>query len=183
MDDARKDREFDAGFNADFEKLGEEAVSRHLSSGNFSAGKAEMARIWLDRKEQEAAQTQARANKRAETRANIAIATSVIAILATFIVPFMTRSIRVEAVRQGDQIVFSPTAFLDTETIPALRGKIPSFVNISGTLTGDGVNYPNNTNNITCRQDARICLVSTVEQIGINQVGRLDSPISYDIKK
>ena len=183
MDDARKDKEFDAGFNADFEELGEEAVSRHLSSGNFSAGKAEMARIWLDRKRQEAAQAQARANKRAETRANIAIAISVIAILATFIVPFMTRYIRVEAARQGDQIVFSRKAFLDSETIPALRGQISPWVNISGTLTGDGVGYPNNTNNIICRKDTRICLVSSVQQIGPNQVGRLDSPTPYDIKK
>jgi hypothetical protein len=61
MDDARKDKEFDAGFNADFEELGEEAVSRHLSSGNFSAGKAEMARIWLDRRRREAAHATKRA--------------------------------------------------------------------------------------------------------------------------
>lgn len=125
MDDARKDKEFEAGFNADFEELGEEAVSRHLSAGDFSAGKAEMARIWLDRKLREAAQAQARANKRAETRANIAISISVIAILATVIVPFMTRYIRVEAARENDQIVFSRKAFLDSESIPALRGQIP----------------------------------------------------------
>jgi hypothetical protein len=50
MDDARKDKEFEAGFYEDFDRLGEEAVSRHLSSGSFSVGKAEMARIWLDRK-------------------------------------------------------------------------------------------------------------------------------------
>jgi hypothetical protein len=183
VDDARKEKEFEAGFDEDFDRLGEEAVSRHLSSGNFSAGKAEMARIWLDRKRREAAQAQARANKRAETRANIAIAISVIALLATLTVPFVTRYIRVEAARQDDQIVFSPKAFHNSETIPALRGQIPPFVNISGTLTGDGVGYPNNTNNITCRKDSGICLVSSVEQIGLNQVGSLGSPTSYDIKK
>jgi hypothetical protein len=71
MDDARKDNEFEAGFYEDFDRLGEEAVSRHLSSGSFSVGKAEMARIWLDRKLRGAA-------KRAEARANIAIAISMI---------------------------------------------------------------------------------------------------------
>jgi hypothetical protein len=180
------DKEIDAGFNAEFEELGKEAVSRHLSSGNFSAGKAEMARIWLDRKRGEAAQAQAGANKRTETRANyalIAIPISLIAILAPFIVPLVTRYSREEAVRQGDQIVFSPKAFLDSETIPALRGQIPPFVNISGTLTGDGVDYPNNTNNIICHKDSKICLVSSIEQIGFNQVGRIASPESYDIKK
>jgi hypothetical protein len=183
MDDARQDKEFASGFNADFEEMGEEAVLRHLSSSNFSAGKAEMARIWLDGKRREAAQAQVRANKRVEIRANIAIAISVIAILTTFSVPFVTRYIRVEATRQVGQIVFSLKAFLGSESIPALRGQIPPFVNISGTLTGEGVDYPNNTNNITCRKDSRICLVSSVEQIGLNQVGRLDSPTSYDIRK
>lgn len=91
MDDARKEKEFEAGFDGDFDGLGEEAVSRHLSSGNFSAGKAEMAYIWLDCKRREAAHAQVRAVKRTETRANIAIAIPVIAIVATFIVPFATR--------------------------------------------------------------------------------------------
>ena len=78
MDDARKEKEFDAGFDEDFDRLGEEAVSRHLSSSNFSAGKAEMAHIWLDRRRREAAQVQTRSAKRAETRANIALAISMI---------------------------------------------------------------------------------------------------------
>lgn len=180
------DPDFLAGFNANFEELGEEAVARHLSSGKFPAGKAEMAHIWLDRKRQEAAQAQARVNKRTETRSNIAllaIPISVIAISAPFVVRFMTPYSRVEPARHSDQIVFSPKAFLDSETIPAFRGRIPPWVNISGTLAGDGIDYPNNTYNITCRKESRICQVSSVQQIGPNQVGRLDSPTSYDIKK
>jgi hypothetical protein len=82
MDDARRDNEFEASFVEDFDRVGEEVVSRHLSSGNFSAGKAEMARIWLDRWRREAAQAQTRVAKRAETRANTALAISMIS--ATF---------------------------------------------------------------------------------------------------
>ena len=135
--------EFDAGFNADFEELGEEAVSRHLSSGNFSAGKAEIGRIWLDRKRRQAAQAQARANKRAGRKADLATRDLGNHLyLATFIVPFMTRYIRVEVARQGDQIVFSPKAFYYSEPYLRFRGKISPFVNISGTLTGDGVQVP-----------------------------------------
>jgi hypothetical protein len=85
MGDARNEREFEAGFDEDFDRLGEEAVSRHLSSGNFSAGKAEMAHIWLDRRRREAAQAQARATKRAETRATIALVISMISAIIAMI--------------------------------------------------------------------------------------------------
>jgi FAD/FMN-containing dehydrogenase len=77
MGDAR-DKDYEAGFNADFEESGEEAVSRHLSSGNFSAGKAEMARIWLDRKRQAE-------RRRANRRAFITLVTSIIAAAASVI--------------------------------------------------------------------------------------------------
>jgi FAD/FMN-containing dehydrogenase len=85
MDDAMKEKEFEAGFDEDFDRLGEEAVSRHLSSGNFSAGKAEMAHIWLDRRRREAAQAQARAAKRTETRANIKLAILIISAVVAMI--------------------------------------------------------------------------------------------------
>jgi hypothetical protein len=62
------------------------------------------------------------------------------------------------------------------------RGEIRS-VNISGTPTGNGVSYPNNTSNISCYSESRICRVSSVEQIGFDQIGRMGSPISYDFKK
>jgi hypothetical protein len=85
MDDATKEKEFEAGFDEDFDRLGDEAVSRHLSSGNFSAAKAEMAHIWLDRRRREAAQAQARAAKRTETRANIKLAILIISAVVAMI--------------------------------------------------------------------------------------------------
>ncbi len=106
----------------------------------------------------------------------------VIAIIATFIVPFRRVT---SAWRCPVRVTRSSSAQRPSTTAnhTCVSGKISPFVNISGTLTGDGVGYPNNTNNITCHKDLGICLVSSVEQIGFNQVGRLDSPTSYDIKK
>src|SRR5262249_41666690 len=47
-------------------------------------------------------------------------------------------------------------------------------VGISGTLTGDGVAYKNNTHSISCSKSRRECYVASIEQIGPNQIGRLD---------
>nr|WP_294563291.1 hypothetical protein [uncultured Rhodopila sp.] len=80
-----EDPDYLAGFNAEFEELGEDAVRRHVSSGNYSPGKREMAENWLDLKQREAALARARAAQRAENRANMAIAISIIAIVASLI--------------------------------------------------------------------------------------------------
>ena len=56
-------------------------------------------------------------------------------------------------------------------------------VYITGTLTGDGVAYKNNTIAVTCYIDRRECLVSSIQQIGENQIGRLDMPGIYPITK
>ena len=79
----------------------------------------------------------------------------------------------------GQQIVFAPKAFFDS----AQTGPGEGSVYISGTLSGDGVNYKNNTVAITCYKDRMECLTYSVAQIGPNQVGRLDSPASYPVSK
>ena len=86
------DPDFVAGFNRDFEELGEEAVLHRL--GDFTAGKRAMAVNWLDRKRREAAQAQARAAERAEARAYITIVLSILAVaisILAIIVAFVTR--------------------------------------------------------------------------------------------
>jgi hypothetical protein len=109
------DLDFFGGFNLEFEELGEHAVLRQLSVGNFDPARRDMAYNWLDHKRREAAQATARlaeraenraeraegraeraedAAKRAETRAKWALAISILAIVATFIVAFVTPHIR-----------------------------------------------------------------------------------------
>ena len=59
----------------------------------------------------------------------------------------------------------------------------PAVVTVSGTLTGEGLGYPNNTYSIACFQDRKECWMTSVEAIGGLQIGRMDSPYAYDIRK
>jgi hypothetical protein len=54
-------------------------------------------------------------------------------------------------------------------------------VYITGTLTGPGVTYKNNSVAITCLHDRRECVTYSIEQIGPNQVGRLDAPAFWPV--
>jgi hypothetical protein len=56
-------------------------------------------------------------------------------------------------------------------------------VYISGTLTGEGLGYPNNTYAISCIHDKGDCWIASVEQIGPKHVGRMDNPYSIPITK
>jgi hypothetical protein len=57
------------------------------------------------------------------------------------------------------------------------------FVTLSGILTGEDLGYPNNSHAVTCWSDRKECYVSSIEQIGPNQIGRLDGPYSYPVVK
>ena len=76
------------------------------------------------------------------------------------------------------QIMFAAKSFYDS-TQTAGEG----FVYISGTLSGDGVAYKNNTVAVSCYKDRMECLTNSIEQIGPNQVSRLAQPISHPITK
>jgi hypothetical protein len=56
-------------------------------------------------------------------------------------------------------------------------------VGISGTLTGKDMAYPNNTYAISCIREAKACFVSYVQQIGHDQIGRMENPSAYPIVK
>jgi hypothetical protein len=66
-----------------------------------------------------------------------------------------------EAAATSDDIVFAPKNFAD-------QGE---FVGVSGTLTGADIAYKNNTYAIACIKDRNECLVTSIEQIGPNQIG------------
>jgi hypothetical protein len=76
------------------------------------------------------------------------------------------------------QIMFAAKSFYDSAQTTG-----EGFVYISGTLSGDGVAYKNNTVAISCYKDRMECLINSIEQIGPNQLSRLADPISYPITK
>jgi hypothetical protein len=71
-----------------------------------------------------------------------------------------------------DDIVFAPKNFAD-------QGD--EFVGISGALTGTDIAYKNNTYAIACFKGRKECLVTYIEQIGPNQIGRIEYPYSYPV--
>ena len=56
-------------------------------------------------------------------------------------------------------------------------------VYVTGTMTGPGIAYPNNTVGITCYQDRNYCSYTSVHAIGANRIERMEPPSEYDIVK
>jgi hypothetical protein len=75
------------------------------------------------------------------------------------------------AAAADDDIVFAPKNFSD----------LGEYVGISGTMTGADIAYKNNTYAIACVKVREECLVTYIQQVGPNQVGRLDYPYGYPI--
>jgi hypothetical protein len=59
----------------------------------------------------------------------------------------------------------------------------PDAVLVSGTLTGPGLGYPNNTYAMGCYREHKECWMTYVQAIGGLQIGRMDAPSSYEIRK
>jgi hypothetical protein len=78
-----------------------------------------------------------------------------------------------------DQLIFAPKNFYDSKE-PA--GEFAA-VYISGTLTGKNLAYPNNTYAVSCYGTYKACFVAYVEQIGQDQIGRMQNPAAYPIVK
>jgi hypothetical protein len=74
---------------------------------------------------------------------------------------------------QDNEIVFPYKVFYNSDAV----------VTIAGTLTGPHLANPNNTYNITCYRDQKECVVSSIEQIGHNQIGTMYAPLTYPIIK
>ena len=68
--------------------------------------------------------------------------------------------------------MFAPKNYHDTEQMVA----------VSGTLTGPGMAYPNNTYSIACYQAMKECWMTYVDAIDAQQIGRMDAPTAYDIR-
>ena len=73
-----------------------------------------------------------------------------------------------------DDITFAPKNFFELGD---------DSVGISGTLTGDDLAYKNNTRSVLCMKERKECYVSSIEQIGDHQIGRLDYVSIYPITK
>jgi hypothetical protein len=70
-------------------------------------------------------------------------------------------------------VVFAQKNFYDGE----------EMIGLSGTMTGAGIAYPNNSYSIGCYRDRKECWLTSVEQIGRNLMGRMDAPYAYEISK
>jgi hypothetical protein len=77
-----------------------------------------------------------------------------------------------------ETILFGPKRF---NVMPFGPGLEQVFV--SGTLTGDGVGFPDNTYSIYCRQDSMDCWITDVVQVAPNQIGDLQVPINYAVTR
>jgi hypothetical protein len=77
-----------------------------------------------------------------------------------------------------DEIIFARKNFWDSQQAGA-----DGYVSVSGTLTGKDMSYPNNTYALTCSKEYRACFVSYVQQIGHNQIGRMENPFTLPIVK
>jgi hypothetical protein len=77
-----------------------------------------------------------------------------------------------------DQLVFAEKNFYDSK----MDGEF-GYVGISGTLTGKGMGYANNTYAVSCIRTYKACFVSYVQQIGHEQIGRMENPSPYPIVK
>jgi hypothetical protein len=82
-----------------------------------------------------------------------------------------------------DQLVFAPKNFYDARMDIGNKDREFGRVYISGTLTGKGLAYPNNTYAISCIHKFDSCFVASVQQIGHDQIGRMDNPYEYPIVK
>ena len=80
-------------------------------------------------------------------------------------------------VRRND-LIFAAKNFYDTKE----NGEL-GFLTISGTLTGPDIAYPNNTYAISCYGRHKACFVSSVDQIGAEQIGSMASAADYPIIK
>jgi hypothetical protein len=84
-----------------------------------------------------------------------------------------------------DQIMLAERNYYDSGD----NSDYPMVV-MSGTLTdqagtppGQRLAYPNNTHAISCEKAQQACMVSSIEQIGPRQMGRMDGPWPYQIQK
>ena len=77
------------------------------------------------------------------------------------------------------QITFDRKAFWDSTQSTGADQE----VYVAGTLTGEGVGFPNNSVSITCYKDRMECVTYQVWQIGQNQIGRLDVPSIYPVTR
>jgi hypothetical protein len=76
-----------------------------------------------------------------------------------------------------DDIVFGLKVF----TISGSHNN--KILSATGTWTGDGIAYKNNSSRIICYQKEHVCTLQSVEQIGEKQVSNIDFPTYYDLKK
>jgi hypothetical protein len=110
------------------------------------------------------------------SKAAIASASFITGALVALVVSFFVLQHRHGTDDAGTSIIFPDKIYADS-------GANASFVSIEGRWTGVGVAYKNNATQISCYKLQNECLSYSIEQIGPNQIGDLDPPLSMPIKK
>jgi hypothetical protein len=77
--------------------------------------------------------------------------------------------------QDGKQIALPPKSY----SYSAIGGF--DAVSVVGTLTGEGYGYPNNSVSINCHKNSMECFVSTIAQIGDNQLGWWENATRYTV--
>ena len=75
-------------------------------------------------------------------------------------------------------IVLGPKNFYDSTGRPG-----PEIVYVSGTLTGEGIGYKNNSTFVACYSDQKECFIYWIEQIGEKHMSSLSPPAIIPIVK
>jgi hypothetical protein len=70
-------------------------------------------------------------------------------------------------------IIFASKFFYDNKDV----------VMVSGTMTGEGQAYLNNSYSIGCFKDRSECWLTSIQQIGNRLVSQIDTPYQYEIQK
>ena len=91
------------------------------------------------------------------------------AVVVSLVAPQVLRAS--QQIPADQDIVFPAKSFIGFKAWVAARG----------TLSADWVAYKNNTYSILCVPEQ--CIVASVEQIGPKQVGDIDGPVVYPIKR
>ena len=101
-----------------------------------------------------------------------------VAMLKTSAISLLFALFAFAAYGSDQDIVLGQKNFYDSAGKPGLE-----IVYVSGTLTGNGIGYKNNSAFVACYSDTKECFTYSIEQIGEKQMSSLSPPSIYPIIK
>lgn len=90
------------------------------------------------------------------------------------LVAMLLLGLSIEQAKAVDELVFAPKQIWSEND--------DSIVGVSGTLAGSGLGRPGNAHAIVCIKARKECWVTSIDQVGPNELGSLAFPHSYPIE-